>query len=52
MVAWQACGRDEGGGRRRGQQGARPRVGGLQGGRPWKGAMGALHEELTNLSVS
>jgi hypothetical protein len=53
MVAWQACGRDEGGGRSRGQQGARPRVGGLQGGgRPWRGAMGALHEELTNLSVS
>jgi hypothetical protein len=31
MEAWQACGRDERGGRRRGQQGARPRGEGQQG---------------------
>jgi hypothetical protein len=31
IVVWQACGRDEGGGRRRGQQGARPRGEGQQG---------------------
>jgi hypothetical protein len=36
MVVWQACGRDEGGGRRR-RKGGRPRGEGL-GGRPWRGA--------------
>jgi hypothetical protein len=35
MVAWQACGRDEGG-RRRGGAGGRS-LGGQLGGRPWRG---------------
>jgi hypothetical protein len=36
MMAWQAFGRDEGGGRRRGSRGARPRLE-LGGGAPMEG---------------